>query len=114
MDWLCPGYTLKLGQQLQKFHGALDARTLIHDVLTTFVLRSRFSRVSPLSCTAFLTAHSVQTGDLHAAVYDLSANEMHISTARASTDPSSEPASAYARQFVTFEMTSLFAEPPPL
>jgi hypothetical protein len=90
MDWLCPGYTSKLGGQLQKYHGSLDAATLIRNVLIT-----------------------VQTGDLHAAVYDLSANLMHVSLARNSTDPTSQPRNAYERQFSTFDMTKLFAEPAP-
>jgi hypothetical protein len=36
-----------------------------------------------------------------------------VSFARRSTDPVSEPRFAYQRQFVTFDMARLFAEPPP-
>ena len=160
--------------QPTRYHGSLDAATLVRNVLAT-----------------------TQTGDLHAAVYDLSANLMvwlraclsvnerecmnvyacscfarlhlaptliclfvvpyttyqspkhqtfylktskttrfplhtqprtrilskpsrnpprfrqHVSFARRSTDPVTEPRFAYQRQFVTFDMVRLFAEPPP-
>ena len=48
MDWICPGYNLVLSEQIKKFYGNITAEITISDIL-------------PI----------VQTGDLHAAIYDL-------------------------------------------
>jgi isopenicillin-N N-acyltransferase like protein len=90
MDWLCPGYTQKLGEQLQKFHGSLDEVNIIHDVLPT-----------------------VQSGDLHAVVYDLTDSLMHISFCRKDSADPSEPHYAYERQFTRLYMKDIFAQAPP-
>ena len=48
MGWICPGYNLVLSEQIKKFYGNITAEITISDIL-------------PI----------VQTGDLHAAIYDL-------------------------------------------
>jgi isopenicillin-N N-acyltransferase-like protein len=86
MDWLCPGYTQKLGEQLQKWHGQIDENVIIHDILPT-----------------------VQSGNLHSVVYDLHESNMHISFCRKSEANPSEPFNAYERQFTRLHMNDLFA-----
>jgi len=90
MDWLCPGYTQKLGEQLTKYHGGIDVATTVKNVLPT-----------------------VQTGDLHIAVYDLTDSKMHVSFCRATTADPSEPMNAYERPFTELDMKDLFAMPAP-
>jgi len=90
MDWLCPGFTEPLGQQLTKFHGAIDETVIVHDILPT-----------------------VQTGNLHIAVYDLKDSTMHVSFCRSEAADPSEPHYAYERQFTRLHMSDLFAEPVP-
>ena len=72
MDWLCPGYTRVLAQQLQKYHGQLTPEIVIHDIL-------------PI----------VQSGDLHIAVYDMTNNQVFVSNAK--SDVESGPPMAYDR-----------------
>ena len=72
MDWLCPGYSQVLANQLTALHGNLTAVTTIRDVV-------------PI----------VQTGDLHIAVYDFPRNVMYVANARA--DYESGPNFAYQR-----------------
>jgi hypothetical protein len=86
MDWLCPGYTSKLGGELAKYHGSISPQIVVGNILPT-----------------------VQTGNLHIAVYDLTDNFMHVSFCRNSTAPVSEPLYAYERQFTSINMTSIFA-----
>jgi hypothetical protein len=90
MDWLCPNYDLKLAEQLNKFHGTIDETVVIRDILP-----------------------SVQTGDLHAVVYDLHDSTMHVSFCRKSTADPSEPEFAYQRQFTRLHMKDVFAQQPP-
>lgn len=90
MDWNCPNYDTVLATQLQKFHGSLTEVNIIHDVLPT-----------------------VQTGDLHAAVYDLTDSKMHVSFMRKADADVSEPHYAYERQFTRLDMKSIFNEPRP-
>lgn len=90
MDWLCPGFTQPLGEQLQKYYGKIDENTIIHNILPT-----------------------VQTGNLHIAVYDLTNSNMHVSFARASKTDPSEPLNAYARQFTRLNMKAIFDLPAP-
>jgi len=87
MDWQCPGYTQALGTQLQKFHGTLDENVIVHDVLPT-----------------------VQTGNLHIAVFDLTESNMHVSFARGAAAPTTEPLNAYQRQFTRLHMADIFQE----
>jgi hypothetical protein len=79
-----------LGQQLQKFHGSIDETVTVHDILPT-----------------------TQTGNLHIAIYDLTDSKMHLSFARSSTAPSTEPEMAYERQFTRLDMKPIFATPAP-
>jgi isopenicillin-N N-acyltransferase-like protein len=90
MDWLCPGYNQKLAEQLDTYHGHIDEVNTVHDILPT-----------------------VQTGNLHIVVYDLTAAKAHVSFMRSSTGDVSEPLYAYERQFTRLDMTSLFAVPKP-
>jgi len=84
MDWLCPGYSEVLGKQLSSFHGKLTPENTISDVVAI-----------------------TQTGDLHIAIYDLTDNFMFVSNAKKNESPG--PKMAYDRQFVKFNMTSLFS-----
>jgi hypothetical protein len=86
MDWDCPGYTQKLMEQLQKYHGAIDVTATTQNILPT-----------------------VQTGDLHIAVTDLTDSKMHVSFCRKTTADESEPMYAYQRQFTELPMQDLFA-----
>lgn len=90
MDWLCPGFNQKLGEQLQKYHGSIDAVTTIQNILPT-----------------------VQTGNLHIAVTEITNQVMHVSFARGKDADPSEPLNAYQRQFTTLNMKELFAEQKP-
>ena len=86
MDWLCPSYNQKLAEQLDAYHGHITEVNTIHDILPT-----------------------VQTGDLHIVVYDLTSGKAHISFMRSSTADESEPHYAYERQFTRVDMAELFA-----
>ena len=72
MDWLCPGYSKVLAQQLQKYHGQLTPELVIHQILPV-----------------------VQSGDLHIALYDMPNQQVFVSNARA--DSESGPPMAYDR-----------------
>ena len=89
MDWDCPGYTQKLMEQLQKYWGGIDVATTTQHILPT-----------------------VQTGDLHIAVTDLTDSKMHVSFCRSSTASEDEPLYAYQRQFTELPMKDLFALEP--
>ena len=86
MDWNCPAYNEKLAEQLDYYHGHITEVNTVHDILPT-----------------------VQTGDLHIVVYDLTAGHAHVSFMRKSYADESEPLYAYERQFTTLDMDSLFA-----
>eukprot|EP01062_Namystynia_karyoxenos_P002932 TRINITY_DN11021_c0_g1_i1.p1 TRINITY_DN11021_c0_g1~~TRINITY_DN11021_c0_g1_i1.p1 ORF type:complete len:449 (+),score=172.38 TRINITY_DN11021_c0_g1_i1:78-1424(+) len=88
MDWICPGDTQALQNQLRKHYGKLTAEIAIRDV------------------TAVETS-----GDTHLAYYDLHNMGMWVSFARQSY--LSGPNSAYARQFTHIDLKKLFAEPRP-
>lgn len=90
MDWLCPDYTQVLGEQLSKYYSEITEEIVVKNILPT-----------------------VQTGDLHAAVYDLTDNLMHISFCRKSTADENEPHYAYERQFTRLHMNEIFAETAP-
>jgi hypothetical protein len=57
---------------------------------------------------------TVQTGDLHAVVYDLTESKMHVSFARRADADPSEPQYAYERQFTRLDMKAIFAQQPPV
>lgn len=90
MDWNCPNYDVKLSDQLQKWHGEISEVSIIHDIIPT-----------------------VQTGDLHAAVYDLTQGQMHVSFMRSNTGVDTEPLYAYERQFTRLDMKTLFTQAKP-
>merc|ERR1719231_546334 len=90
MDWLCPSYNAKLGDQLSKFHGSIDEEVVVHDILPT-----------------------VQTGNLHIAIYDLTNSNMHVSFMRKEKDDPSQPLYAFERQFVRLHMADIFAQTAP-
>ncbi len=90
MDWLCPGYTSVLGAQLGKYRTVLEPANIIGNVLPT-----------------------VQTGNLHIAVYDLTEDDMYLSFCRSAKANASEPMYAYERQFTQFHMSDLWNEPMP-
>ena len=91
MDWLCPNFDIALGTQLQKYHGSIDETVIINNILPT-----------------------VQTGNLHVAVYDLLNSNMHVSFCRDKYMDESEPHYAYERQFTRLHMNSIFAEKAPV
>lgn len=91
MDWNCPNYDTVLAEQLQKYYGNINEDTIVHNILPT-----------------------VQTGDLHIAVYDLTENNIHVSFMRKTDADESEPHWAYERQFTRLHGKSLFDLPPPV
>jgi len=90
MDWLCPNFDIALHDQLVKYHGQIDENVVVTNILPT-----------------------VQTGNLHVAVADLTDMNWHISFARRTTADPSEPMNGYERQFSRLHMTDLFAFPAP-
>lgn len=145
MDWLCPAYNLVrepeggrysdsrlisldptlytyqvLSEQLRKWHGNITVANTVRDIVSI-----------------------VQTGNLHAAVYDLTTQvinnnipsllssswtlscltccsaappplqEMSVSFCKKSTDTSPGPEYSYDRAFTTLQLDTLFAEPAP-
>jgi len=88
---LCsPAYTEVLGEQLSLYHGSIDEVVTVHDILPT-----------------------VQTGDLHIAIYDLTDMKLHVSFCRSAAADPTEPHYAYERQFTRLDMASIFAVPNP-
>lgn len=82
-------YNQVLANQLQKYHGTLTPANTINDIL-------------PI----------VQTGDVHAAVYDLTDQQMYVAFYKTNfSEPS--PPNAYDRPFTQLDLPSLFALPPP-
>jgi len=77
-----------LVQQLTQYQGNLTAANIVTHILSI-----------------------VQTGNLHAAVYDYGAGAVYVANAKA--DSESGLPNAYDRQFVRFDTASLFAEQPP-
>lgn len=90
MDWLCPSYNQAMATQLTKWHGSLTPAATINDVL-------------PI----------VQTGDVHAAVYDLTEQQIYVSFYATNASSVPTPPNAYDRQFTQLNLTALFAEAPP-
>lgn len=88
MDWLCPAYNLALGNQLRKWHGNITTENTVRDIVSI-----------------------VQTGNLHAAVYDLTTQDMTVSFCKKSTDTSDAPMYAYDRQFTRIDLNAAFALP---
>jgi len=88
MDWLCPGYSSVLSQQLNKYHGNITAENTMR----------------------YITAIT-QTGDLHVVISDLTNLKMYVAFAAASYE--NGPTYAYDRQFMELDGKTLFAELPP-
>jgi len=80
------------------------------DPCTAALIQGMYGSISPERVVHDF-APVVQSGDLQAAVYDYANNFMHISVATPSTIPPIQP--AYDRQFLSFNMTALFAEAKP-
>ena len=90
MDWDCPSYTEKLGDQLGKYAGNIQPANVIGNILP-----------------------SVQTGNLHIALYDLTNQFMFLSFSRSAEADPAEPHYAYERQFTKLDMKAVFAVPNP-
>lgn len=88
MDWVCPGVSQTLHDQLKKNYGNLTAELAIRDVTAV-----------------------EQSGDTHLAYYDLKNMNMYVSFARQSYLEG--PVNGYDRQFTRLDLTSVFAEPAP-
>jgi hypothetical protein len=88
MDWLCPGYSQPLHDQLVKHYGNITAETAIRDIMSI-----------------------VQTGDLHVYVADLVNMVMWFAHGRA--DGASGPVNAYDRSYTRLDLKTTFAVPPP-
>ena len=86
MDWDCPGYNQKLGHQLGEYRSKISPEVLIRNILPT-----------------------VQTGDVHSAIYDLEESIMYVSFMRKSTAPADEPQFAYERQWTALNLNDFFA-----
>lgn len=86
MDWLCPSYTSVLGEQLQTYHGSIEPGVIVRNILPT-----------------------VQTGNLHIAVYDLSLSHMYVSFCRSTDGSIDEPLYAYERQFTKLDLDIIFS-----
>jgi isopenicillin-N N-acyltransferase-like protein len=82
------GYSIPMAAQLDKLHGALTPQNIISDI-----------------------AGVVQTGDVHAAVYDLTDQQLYVSF-MAHTNGTG-PMMAYDRAWTQLDLISLFALPPP-
>ena len=88
MDWNCPGYSIPMATQIKKVYGELTPQIIISDI-----------------------AGVVQTGDVHAAVYDLTDQQLYVSfMARIN---GTGPEMAYDRAWTQLDLPSLFSLPPP-
>lgn len=83
MSWNVPKYDQRLHDQLKKHYGQLNGEITITEILP-----------------------AVKTGNLQAVVYDLT--DMRIWVANARADHEGGPLEAYNRQFIQFDMASLF------
>jgi len=88
MDWICPGDNLVLSTQIESVYGKLTPEVAIKNL-----------------------ASVEQSGDNHAAYYDLTNLVLYVSFASPPGSPG--PAGGYARQFTKFNGTALFEEQPP-
>jgi len=88
MDWLCPGYSIVLHDQIQKFYGNITAENTLREITSI-----------------------TETGNLHIAIYDLT--NMIVHTANARRDGAQGPLNAFQRQFVRLDFNAIFAEQPP-
>ena len=89
MDWLCPGYSRPLSALISEHYGALTPQIIISDI-----------------------AARVQTGDVHAAVYDLTLQHLYVSFMARTTGSEGQPEMAYDRPWSQLDLGVLFALPP--
>jgi hypothetical protein len=87
MDWLCPAYQQALHDNLVASYGKISPQVAIQDIVA-------------------LTA----TGDLHVALYDLTDLQLYVANARGSSETG--PLEAYNRQYVHFDMKTMYSETP--
>ena len=73
-----------------RYRGSIDENTVVGNILPT-----------------------VQTGNLHVGVADLTSQTWHLSFARRTTADPSEPMNGYERQFTRLHMDEIFAKPMP-
>jgi hypothetical protein len=90
ISFVSPTYTGALATQLQQYHGRIDEAVTIKNILPT-----------------------VQTGNLHIAVTDLTDSQWYLSFCRKSNAPTTEPEFAYERQFTKLDMKTILTEPSP-
>ncbi|ETO13965.1 hypothetical protein RFI_23402 [Reticulomyxa filosa] len=86
MDWMDPGYSGALSQQLELYYGNITYNTAIKDII----------------------AH-VQSGDLHIALYDYANDQVFISI-HSKSDQNTAFQNAYQRPYIRFDLNDLFAE----
>jgi len=72
------------------------------------LLQQQRGNITPQTTISNIISLS-RTGNLHAAIFDLTKMFMYVANARA--DGESGPPNAYERSFVQFNMTALFSEP---
>jgi len=83
----------------------------IHQQCYSACLQAQYGKITPQNTIQNIISMS-NTGDLHAAIYDLTNMMMYVSNARASNETG--PDNAYDRPFVQFNMTELFNEQAPI
>jgi len=85
MDWNCPTYTERLGQEIKKYWGQITPEIIISDIIAK-------------TCT----------GDVHNAVYDLTLNDMYVAVA-SPHGADSKTKQAYKNSYVKFDMDDIFS-----
>jgi len=83
----------------------------VHQQCYSACLQAQYGKITPQNTIQNIISMS-ETGDLHAAIYDLSNLMMYVANARAPNETG--PDNAYQRAFVQFNMTQLFSEEPPV
>lgn len=99
MDWLCPSYNQALSDKLIKYSGNGTGGTLTPAITIAEIL--------PI----------VQTGDVHALVYDLTDQIMYVSFYQPNAThapPNTPNIMAYDRQFTQLDLNALFSEAKPV
>lgn len=88
MDWDCPSYNSAMHEGIMRHYGSLTPENTIENIL-------------PI----------VQTGDVHAAVYDLTDQQLYVSFLATDNTTVPEPRMAYNRRFTRLNLTALFTLP---
>lgn len=91
MDWLCPGFSKPLHDQLKQQWGNLTPESAISHVMSI-----------------------VQTGDLLVALYDLTPGKLQLYTSNARGTGEAGAVKAYDRQYVRIDLSQAFAIPKPV